>query len=454
MYQDENQNDNKLEKENWTDWNQTETGSSGYYQNGYGQMPGEEDPEEKKKRKRKKWGLIAAVAVCFLLLVGGGAWAVNKGVDMIRHVVRTELGEPDGGEEESQEPEEQLPAKQLETTAVLENAGADTQIVATVVENTMPSVVSITSTVTTTYNDFFGRQYSQDGQGSGSGIIIGQTDSSLLILTNHHVISGAKTIQVTFIDDKTAEASVKGSDSSSDLAVLTIPLDQIGVDTMSAIKIAKLGDSDELKVGEMAIAIGNALGYGQSVTVGYISAKDRKVESDGGTSLALVQTDAAINPGNSGGALLNLKGEVIGINSVKYADKDVEGMGFAIPISTATPIIEDLKEREELPEEEKGYIGIVAKDVTEDMVQGYNMPKGVFVYSVSEGGPAEKAGILTGDIITKINDIEVSTMDGLKERVNSYRAGTEITVTYMRNINGTYQENTVSLTLTKSSEVE
>ncbi|MBQ4474351.1 MAG: PDZ domain-containing protein, partial [Lachnospiraceae bacterium] len=233
-----------------------------------------------------------------------------------------------------------------------------------------------------------------------------------------------------------------------------VALTDLEVGTMEAIRIAQMGDSDAIRMGEMVIAIGNALGYGQSVTVGYVSAKDRKVESDKGTSLALIQTDAAINPGNSGGALLNLKGEVIGINSVKYVEESVEGMGFAIPITTASPIIEDLKSREILSEEEKGYIGIVGENITDQIARAYHMPMGIYVYSVTENGPAEQAGLVIGDIIFKVNDKTVSSMDELKEKVNSYRAGETVEVSYYRNIGGNYEENTVSITLTKASDLK
>ncbi|MDF2950900.1 MAG: 2-alkenal reductase, partial [Anaerocolumna sp.] len=298
--------------------------------------------------------------------------------------------------------------------------------------------------------DWFGQQYSEEYQGSGSGIIVGKNEKELLIATNNHVVEGAEPITVTFIDDTKAEAIIKGTDAVADLAVISIDLSTIKEETLNTIKIATLGDSDDVKVGQMAIAIGNALGYGQSVTVGYISAKDRAVAIEGNT-MVLLQTDAAINPGNSGGALLNMKGEVIGINSVKYASSEVEGMGYAIPISRAMPIINELMNRETLAEDEKGYLGVYIRQVTEEVAQTYNWPVGVYVISTIEGGAAESAGIIAGDIITKVNQTEVTAESQLQEKVNSYRAGTEVTLTVMRMENGQYIEREIVVTLGKSA---
>ncbi|HEX3077035.1 MAG TPA: trypsin-like peptidase domain-containing protein [Lachnospiraceae bacterium] len=237
-----------------------------------------------------------------------------------------------------------------------------------VVENAMPSIVSIQVKSTVETSDMFGRVYSQEASGSGSGIIIGQNDSEVLIATNNHVVADATAVEITFNDETTATAEVKGTDSGADLAVVSVPLDSLTEDTKSSIKVATLGDSDDVKVGEMAIAIGNALGYGQSITVGYVSAKDREVATED-YSMKLLQTDAAINPGNSGGALLNSKGEVIGINSVKYSSEEVEGMGYAIPITYAIPIINDLMSQEDIPENEQAFLGIKGQDVTEEIAK-------------------------------------------------------------------------------------
>ena len=329
-----------------------------------------------------------------------------------------------------------------------------------IVEQTMPAIVAITSTTEgADYYDLFGQYYQQRDQTScGSGFIVGQNDKELLIATNNHVIEGAKTISVQFIDDEVYEATVKGTAESNDLAVIAVKTSSIKAATMDKIKIADLGSSDSLKVGEMAVAIGNSLGYGQSVTVGYISAKDREItensESTGVVNkIKAIQTDAAINPGNSGGALLNLQGQVIGINSAKITDSSVEGVGYAIPISVATPIIDELMNKEELTESEKGYLGVSVKTVT-DEASYYNIPNGVYVEAVSEGGAADKAGLKAGDIITCINNMEVTTKESLQEKVNSYRKGTEIEVIFQRSNDGTYKENKVKVKLQGQESLE
>lgn len=322
-------------------------------------------------------------------------------------------------------------------------------VISDVVNDTMPSIVSIRS-VSTQSGIWFGQEYSQPMEGSGSGIIVGKDKNELLVATNNHVVAGAQEIIVTFIDGKEAKAIVKGTDAVADLAVITIDISTMEKETLDTIQIAKLGNSDESKVGEMTVAIGNALGYGQSVTVGYISAKDREVQvSDGYNTkkMILLQTDAAINPGNSGGALLNVKGEVIGINTIKYAEERVEGMGYAIPITRATPIINELMNREILKENEQGYLGILGGDVTEQDSAMYNIPIGVFVSEVVEGGAAAKGGLLSGDIITQVNDIEVTSITQLKEYVNSIKVGTKVRLVYMRSVNGVYQEFEAEVTL-------
>ena len=340
----------------------------------------------------------------------------------------------------------------IPTTTVSEGMIQQRTDITDVVESTMPSIVTITGTFTKTF-DWFGQQYSEPNEGSGSGIIVGQNDKELLIATNNHVVEGANPIKVTFIDDTQAEAVIKGRDSIADLAVISIDISTISKETLGAIKIAKLGDSDSVKVGQMAVAIGNALGYGQSVTVGYISAKDREVKVDNNT-MVLLQTDAAINPGNSGGALLNTKGEVIGINSVKYASSEVEGMGYAIPISRAVPIISELMNREVIKDEEKGYLGVYIEPITEAVMEAYNWPSGVYVRGVIEGGSADKAGIVIGDIITKVNDTEVSSTTQLQEKVSSYRAGTDIKLSIMRMQDGKYVEKEITVNLVSKQVFE
>lgn len=328
----------------------------------------------------------------------------------------------------------------------------DRSSVSQIVDKTMSSIVSINSTATQT-TDWFGQPYSQEVEGSGSGFIVGKNEKELLIATNNHVVEGTESIKVTFIDGKQADAIIKGTDATADLAVVTVDISTMDKTTLDAIEVAKLGNSDNIKVGQMSIAIGNALGYGQSVTVGYISAKDREVDvSDGYNSkkMILLQTDAAINPGNSGGALLNVDGEVIGINTVKYASNEVEGMGYAIPISRAIPIINELMSREILKEAEQGYLGIVGNDVTEDVASYYNMPIGVFVNELAKEGAAEKAGLLPGDIITKADDIEITSITQLRDYVTSKRIGAEVTITYMRKTSSEYKEGKVKVTLGKN----
>ncbi len=332
----------------------------------------------------------------------------------------------------------------------------DKATVSGIVDQTMPAIVSINSTATQT-SDWLGRPYSQEVEGSGSGFIVGKNETELLVATNNHVVEGTDKIKVTFIDGSQADAVIKGTDVKADLAVVSVDIATMEKATLDAIEVAKLGNSDEVKVGQMSIAIGNALGYGQSVTVGYISAKDREVEiSDGYTSnkMILLQTDAAINPGNSGGALLNVNGEVIAINTVKYASNEVEGMGYAIPISRALPIINELMSREILSENEQGYLGIIGNDVTEDVASYYNMPIGVFINELAEGGSADKAGLLPGDIIIKADEIEITSITQLRDYVTSKRIGTDVTITYMRKSSSEYQEGTIKVTLGKNPNLD
>ncbi|SHK78598.1 serine protease Do [Anaerocolumna jejuensis DSM 15929] len=407
----------------------------------------EELKQDEKGRKKDgffhKAGKLVAVALVFGLVAGLAFTGFNEAYYKLNPKaapVRFSIG--DNGS-----------YKLLSSTAVTDGKIAQKTDVTDVIEKTMPSIVQITTTYNQVYNDWFGEQYNQESEGGGSGIIVGKNEKELLIATNNHVVEGADPIKVKFIDGTEAEAIIKGTDSVADIAVISIDLTKIKSATMDKIAIAKLGDSNSVKVGEMAVAIGNALGYGQSTTVGYISAKDREVNVDD-KKMVLLQTDAAINPGNSGGALLNLNGEVIGINTVKYASSEVEGMGFAIPISKATPIIDELMSREILTEKEKGYLGVYPEDVTEDVATMYNWPVGVFVKKVISGGSAEKAGIVAGDIITKVNDTEITASTQLKEKVNSYRAGTKITVTVKRNVDGKFSEKTFDVTLTADPQTD
>lgn len=345
--------------------------------------------------------------------------------------------------------------KALTTTAATTDSSTSGYDVSSVVENVEPAIVAINCTIsdTTGMGGLFGQDFQQEVTGSGSGIIIGENSKELLIVTNNHVISGDDaSVEVVFSDGTTAQATIKGTDSDSDLAIISINLSDLKDSTKNSIKIATLGDSDATKVGEIAIAIGNALGYGQSVTVGYISAKDREVILEDNTMI-LLQTDAAINPGNSGGALLNAAGEVIGINTVKYASDEVEGMGYAIPISSAIPIINDLMNREQLSEEEQAYLGIMGRDVTESYAQSFNIPEGIYVGQVSEGSPAKEAGIIAGDVITSFNGRSVSTMAGLQEILSYTRAGETIEIIVKRLNSGEYVEKMIKVTLGSKADV-
>lgn len=348
------------------------------------------------------------------------------------------------------------------------NASQGSNTVAQVAKNSMPSVVAITNVSVQEIPNYFGYgSQPYEGKSSGSGIIVGQNDTELLIATNNHVVSGATSLSVCFIgqevnvgestdgtgaeDAKNAvSAQIKGTDSDNDLAVISVKLSDIPVEISGQIKIAQIGDSDSLEVGEQVVAIGNALGYGQSVTSGYISALERKVTIDNVTS-SLIQTDTAINPGNSGGALLNMNGELVGINAVKFASSEVEGMGYAIPVSTAEPILNELMSREtkyKVTDEDKAsYIGITCKNVTSETAQMYIMPLGVFVADVTAGGPAENSGLKKGDIITKVDGISISTYDELVATLEYYEAGESVEVVISRTENGEYKEQTITVTL-------
>lgn len=324
--------------------------------------------------------------------------------------------------------------------------------VSSVVKNTMPSVVSITGMYKVEENNYFGfRNFITESEepGSGSGIIVGQNDTELLIATNNHVVEDATSLSVQFIDDTTADAVVKGTNADVDLAVIAISLDNISEETKGAIKVASLGDSDDLQVGEPAIAIGNALGYGQSVTTGVISATNREYTIEENTA-SLIQTDAAINPGNSGGALLNSKGEVVGINSSKIGGSVIEGMGYAIPISTAKPIIEELMNkttRVKVEEAQKAYLGIVGITVTNEVQESYGLPEGVYVTQVFEGTGAANAGLVKGDIIVEFDGEKISTMDELSALLECYEKGSTVEIKIMQGSPSGYQEKTITVTL-------
>ncbi len=461
-YRNENpyQKANPYETNMNNNYNNTNYNNTNPYENNGGNGQNYSFNEEKKKSSKKddrkssfgkKLLICAACAVVFGLVAAvcfeGVCYFSSKvlGINTPAITTSKQIGTTTTGS-----------SKKAATGAAIAGGTND---VSSIVEQTMPAVVALTCTSgSTNYYSLFGNSQQQEQQSSGTGFIIGQSSSELLIATNNHVIDGAKTISVQFIDEQVYEASVKGKDSSNDLAVVAVKLKKIKKSTMNKIKIADVGDSDALKVGEMAVAIGNSLGYGQSVTVGYISAKDREItetsETDGSTnSIKAIQTDAAINPGNSGGPLINLKGEVIGINSAKIADSSVEGVGYAIPISQATPIIDELKDKEELSDSQKGYLGISGRTVGSE-ASSYNIPSGVYVAEVSKGGAAEQGGVKVGDIITAINNQDVRSIESLKEKANGYRKGTEVELTIQRSDNGTYKEKKVKVKLQGSKSLD
>lgn len=363
--------------------------------------------------------------------------------------------ESDGDDREESEKGSDKREKDFVEVAHVQVVGQEDQALAVVADVTavvkaaMPCVVSITNEYTT-YDYWYDEEY--DEKVNGSGIVVAQSDEELLIVTNYHVVEDNNNLYVQFIDDAEAAAYVKGISPENDLAIVSVFLEDMSDETLESIAIAAFGDSDSLQVGEPAIAIGDSLGYGQSVTTGVISALNRNVFADDPDTIPgyLIQTDAAINPGNSGGALLNVKGEVVGINSSKIADYVIEGMGYAIPISTAKPIIEDLMQKEtrrKVPEEERAFLGIAGTDVTEEATARYEMPEGVFVSNVLEDTAADKAGILKGDIIMYIDGEKLADMDELQGLLEYYAAGTEVEVVLMRQSNGEYKERTVSVKL-------
>ena len=346
-------------------------------------------------------------------------------------------------------------ADRIETTSGTTSAKSETSSsssssnVASVVNEVMPSVVSITSTIQSSNYYGFG---TQESEGAGSGFIVAKTKDNLMIATNNHVVSDATSLTVGFADDTTAKATVVGTDSSADLAVISVKIKDIKDSTASKIKVATLGSSDDLKVGEEVVAIGNALGYGQSVTTGVVSAKNREVSLTDGT-MNLLQTDAAINPGNSGGVLINMDGQVVGINNAKLEDTSVEGMGYAIPITTAKTILTDLMNAGSVSTKDAAFLGVVGRDINESYSSALGIPSGIYVSQVVSGSPAEKAGISAGDVIVKFEGNNVSTMSGLKEKLAIKKANTKVKITFKRaNQSGTYEEKTVTVTLGKKSD--
>ncbi len=427
----------------------------------------------RKKEKRNKWLSCIAYALVFGLIAGGVFQGVNLAGDIVRNKMGLNKEVLAGADENSADTnkeklqssaktEEEERSDEKEKVTTNKSAAVATPLsskgsldVSDVAESVMPSIVSITNKSVQEVRSFFGGGiHEYESVSAGSGIIIGENDDELLLVTNNHVVEGAKEISVGFIDDEVYEAVVKGTDPENDLAVIAVKLSDIKDSTMDKIVIATMGDSDALEIGEQVVAIGNALGYGQSVTTGIVSALDREVEIDNLTS-KLIQTDAAINPGNSGGALLNMRGEVIGINSAKFASAQVEGMGYAIPISTATPIIEELmnrRTREVVDKKDASYLGISGVSVTNEVSKTYNIPTGVYISEVEKNGPADKGGIKEGDVIKKFDGVTVSSINDIKEQLNYYKAGEKIKILVKRPDGSEYKDVTVEVTLGKRSE--
>lgn len=434
-----------------------------YYQASPAAAPQPAAPVDNQGRKKKKGGAgrffrkffaCAGMGLCFGLCAAAGFYAVGQSTGMFnqKNASVASTDESQSIDDLKAWVNDQL-SKNLASgdSGVLtaSTTGITTSDATDVVEKVMPAMVSIVNNYTQTAT-YFGQPIEQDGTASGSGIIVGENDTELLIATNYHVIEDAKELLVHFIDDADVKAVVKGSDPDMDLAVIAVKLADMEQSTLDSVKIAKLGDSDSLKLGQSVIAIGNALGYGLSVTGGYVSALNREVELEDGSKGTFIQTDAAINPGNSGGALINMNGEVIGINSNKIGGTVVEGIGYAIPISAAEPILSDLmtyETREKVDDSQVGYLGIIPQSVTSDAAELYGMPEGVYISQVEDGTPAAEAGLLRGDIIQKLDNKKVSTADELREQLKYYSAGETIDVLVMRSIDGEYVERTVTVTL-------
>ena len=414
-------------------------------ENYYGNIPPEPDKRRRQRKNGSKnnkngMGKKAAKLVASAAVFGLVAGACFVGVSVAKDKLYPST------------------ADRIETTSGTTSAKSETSSsgssssssnVASVVNEVMPSVVSITSTIQSSNYYGFG---TQESEGAGSGFIVAKTKDNLMIATNNHVVSDATSLTVGFADDTTAKATVVGTDSSADLAVISVKIKDIKDSTASKIKVATLGSSDDLKVGEEVVAIGNALGYGQSVTTGVVSAKNREVSLTDGT-MNLLLTDAAINPGNSGGVLINMDGQVVGINNAKLEDTSVEGMGYAIPITTAKTILTDLMNASSVSTKDAAFLGVVGRDINESYSSALGIPSGIYVSQVVSGSPAEKAGISAGDVITKFEGNNVSTMSGLKEKLALKKANTKVKITFKRaNQSGTYEEKTVTVTLGKKSD--
>ena len=438
------------------------------------------DNRNDKIRKIAKKGLTLSLCA---VLAGGLAAGSFEGVNKLAGWSGATTVEAASNKDETTLTYAKSEKKDADTSDSKSDTGKDTGStakgnldVSEIASEALPSIVSITTKSVQEVQNYFGmygmygyapQQQEQEVEGSGSGIIVGKNDDELLIATNYHVVEGADTLSVAFTDGNAVEASVKGFDEERDLAVVSVSLDDVKDDTMDAISIAKIGSSDDLKVGEQVIAIGNALGYGQSVTTGIVSAKNRRMDSDNNTvtdgsddssdGVNLIQTDAAINPGNSGGALLNMEGEVVGINSAKLASTEVEGMGYAIAISDVTDILQNLMNetsRDKLDDSEHGVLGIEGSSVSSEAVQMYGIPAGVFVKKVTEGGAADKAGLKANSVITEFNGKAVSSIDQLSEYLSYYEPDEEVELTVQVPHGTSYKEETVKVTLDENTDAD
>lgn len=473
-YYDNTKNDYRYAQGTWQNPNYSQGQGTYQYGNTYPKDYGKVKLKKEKKKNEsngsgigyfKKALVCISLGLLFGVFAGLGIYAVNEltggtdkdyvtdrnfdpeTVDAVSETANTISEAADKIVDESEEvmsgsvKETDINKTQTTTTVVSD--------VSEMVAAVMPAVVSINNTYTERIS-YFGQTFSSEAQASGSGIIVGENDIELLIVTNYHVVEGSEKLGVVFADGNEVEASVKGMDSDMDLAVIAVPLEDILSSTLNQIAIATLGDSDSLKVGEPAIAIGNALGYGQSVTTGCISAVNRDMELEDGSTGTFIQTDAAINPGNSGGALLNINGEVIGINSNKIGGEVIEGMGYAIPISAASPIIADLMLKEtknKVAKDERGFLGISGISVTDDLADDYGMPKGLYITKVYEGTAAEEAGLKKGDIITSFDGEEISSMDELYLMLEYYAKGDTVELTVMKVGSNGYRSTKISVTL-------
>lgn len=447
QFYDNNENRNNEYHFTGDQLNQTEVndtppagGSNGAFQN--------HDSKKTKAKKPmtmgKKWAVVVSMALVFGLIAGGTMFGVNTVGNMITGSGRSNV---------------QLAQTSTTGSSSSSSSESGSGTVADVAQNAMPSLVTISTMSVEEMRNFFGGTQQYEVEGAGTGVIVGENDSELLIATNYHVVEGAKSLSVGFIDESSVEAEIKGTDVNNDLAVVAVKLSDIPDDTMKQIKIATIGDSDELQLGDQVVAIGNALGYGQSVTSGYVSALDRDLtlEDASGTTITstgLIQTDAAINSGNSGGALLNMKGELVGINEAKTSSSSsgasVDNIGFAIPINKAQDSLQDMmnqETRQKVDASKASYMGIKGQDVATDISELYGIPAGVVIAEVEDGGPADQAGLKKGDILTSLDGRSITSMSQLQDVLQYYAAGEKVDLTIQRSGDKGYEEQTLSITL-------